>query len=235
MRPRPGAPPLSTRSRQRSNGGQRLSASCRPAGNHRFGPIVDGLDDLDVIDPSQVSGGDREVGVTELSLDHDQRDPLARHLDRMRMSELMRREPATNPGSERGVVELLADARRPRTAGRVSDRAGRRTVAPAGRLLRSSSQGSRCDQAQRSIPTSRRLSPLPWRTSSAPRSGSRSVSLSASASLIRSPARQSITITPRSLTPSGLVSGRAHHGDDLLHGRRVGWIPKPLVTRREAW
>ncbi len=37
------------------------------------------------------------------------------------------------------------------------------------------------------------------RTSRAPRSGSRSVSLSASASLIRRPARQSTTITPRSV------------------------------------
>jgi hypothetical protein len=69
---------------------------------------------------------------------------------------------------------------------------------PTGRVVRSWSHGSRCDHPQRSIPTSRRLSRLPWRISSASRSRSRWVSLSASASLIRNPARQSTTITPGS-------------------------------------
>ncbi len=55
---------------------------------------------------------------------------------------------------------------------------------------------------KRSIPTSRRRPPLPLRTRSDPRSGSRSLSANASASLIRSPARHSTTIRPRSLTPS---------------------------------
>ena len=109
MRPRRGA----ASEHAGSSAIQRWSASKRElptSRDHWFGAIVDGLDDLGVIDPSQVSGGDREVCVTELSLDHDQRDPLARHLNRMRVSELMRREPATHLGSERGVVELLADA-----------------------------------------------------------------------------------------------------------------------------
>ena len=63
---------------------RRESSAC---GNHRFGTVVDGLDDLGVVDPAQISGRDREVGMSELSLDHDQRDPLARHPDRMRMPE----------------------------------------------------------------------------------------------------------------------------------------------------
>ena len=45
----------------------------------------------------------------ELSLDHDQRDPLAGHLDRMRMPELVRREPATNTRLLSGVMQLAAD------------------------------------------------------------------------------------------------------------------------------
>jgi hypothetical protein len=42
-------------------------------GDHRFWPLMNGLDDLGVVDAAQVSGGDREVGVPELALDHDQR------------------------------------------------------------------------------------------------------------------------------------------------------------------
>jgi hypothetical protein len=34
--------------------------------------------------------------MSELLLDHDQRDPLAGHLDRVRVAQLVRREPATN-------------------------------------------------------------------------------------------------------------------------------------------
>jgi hypothetical protein len=75
---------------------------------------------------------------------------------------------------------------------------------PTGSSLRSSSHGSSWVHAHRSIPTSRRLSPLPWRTSREPRSGSRSVSFSASASLIRRPARHNTTTIPRNRTPSGL-------------------------------
>jgi hypothetical protein len=46
---------------------------------------VDGLDDLGVVDSAEASGCDGEIGVTELTLDHDQRDPLTRHLNRMRV------------------------------------------------------------------------------------------------------------------------------------------------------
>jgi hypothetical protein len=35
---------------------------------------VDGRDDLSVVDPSQVSGRDRQIGMPELSLDNEQRD-----------------------------------------------------------------------------------------------------------------------------------------------------------------
>jgi hypothetical protein len=71
---------------------------------------MDRLDDLGVVDPAQVSGCDREVSMPELPLDHDQRDPLARHLDGMRMPQLVRREPAPNTGGPGGVMELAADS-----------------------------------------------------------------------------------------------------------------------------
>jgi hypothetical protein len=81
-------------------------------GNHRFGSLIDGLDDLGVVDSAEVSGCDREIGMAELALDHDQRDPLARHLNRVRVPQLMRREPATHSGGNRGVVKLFTDAGR---------------------------------------------------------------------------------------------------------------------------
>src|SRR5438045_2826256 len=55
----------------------------RVSGNHRRGPVVDGSDDLGVIDPAQITGRYCQVGVPELALDHDQRDPFAGHLYRM--------------------------------------------------------------------------------------------------------------------------------------------------------
>jgi hypothetical protein len=30
------------------------------------------------------------------------------------------------------------------------------------------------------------------------------------------------------------ITRRAHHRDDLLHGRRIRWIPKPFVPGRNA-
>ena len=50
-----------------------------------FGPLTHGLDDLGVVDPRQVSRGDRKVRVPELALDHEQRDPLTGHLHCMRV------------------------------------------------------------------------------------------------------------------------------------------------------
>jgi hypothetical protein len=44
------------------------------AGDHRRGALVDGVDDLGVVDPAQVHRGDRQVGVSELALDDQQRD-----------------------------------------------------------------------------------------------------------------------------------------------------------------
>jgi hypothetical protein len=37
--------------------------------------VVDGVDDLSVVDPLVINAGDAEVGVPELALDDDQRTP----------------------------------------------------------------------------------------------------------------------------------------------------------------
>jgi len=68
-------------------------------------------------------------------------------------------------------------------------------------LCRKASQGCICTEAHWSIPTSRGLPPLPRRTRIAPRAGSRSLSASASASLMRSPARHGTTNSPRRRSP----------------------------------
>jgi hypothetical protein len=46
--------------------------------------------------------------VSKLTLNHDQRDALVRHLDRMSMPKLMRREPASHTRRVGGMVQLLA-------------------------------------------------------------------------------------------------------------------------------
>jgi hypothetical protein len=81
-------------------------------GNHRFGSLVDGSGDLSVVDSAEVSRRDCELCVTELARDHDRRDPLARHLHRVGVPQLMGRKPATALGRDRGVVQLFAEPRR---------------------------------------------------------------------------------------------------------------------------
>ena len=172
--------------------------------------------------------------MTELPLDDDQRDAFAGHLDCVGVTELVRREPSPDAGRHSGVSQQRADPGR----GAGAAAGGPAEHAEAARLpaacARMASHGSSCSQAQRSIPTSRRLPPFPRRTSTAPRVLSRSLSAKASASLTLNPARHSTTITPRSLNPVGAIAGGVHHRDDLLHGRRVGWITQSFVPGRPA-
>jgi hypothetical protein len=44
-----------------------------------------GADDLAAVDPLEVDAGDAQVGVSELALDHNEWDPLVRHLDCVRV------------------------------------------------------------------------------------------------------------------------------------------------------
>ncbi len=72
---------------------------------------MDGGDDLRVVNPPQITRRDRKVGMSQLALYHQQRDPLTRHLDRVHMPELVRREATPNTGRRSGVVQLGADSR----------------------------------------------------------------------------------------------------------------------------
>ena len=46
-------------------------------GDHRCRPLVDRVDDLGVVNPAQVRGGDPEIGMPELALYDQQGDSLA--------------------------------------------------------------------------------------------------------------------------------------------------------------
>jgi hypothetical protein len=65
---------------------------------------MDGADDLAAVDALQVDAGNPKVGVTKLTLDNHQRNALMRHLDRVSVPELMRREPPTHARRRGGVV-----------------------------------------------------------------------------------------------------------------------------------
>lgn len=69
---------------------------------------MDGADDLVAVDALEMNAGDAEVGVSELALDHDERDALVRHLDRVSVSKLMRREPPPHACCGGSMVQLLA-------------------------------------------------------------------------------------------------------------------------------
>ena len=76
-----------------------LSSGCSElqaggGGHHRRAPGVDGGDDLFGVDALQVDAGRAEVGVTELALDHVERDALAGELDGVGVAQLVRREAA---------------------------------------------------------------------------------------------------------------------------------------------
>jgi hypothetical protein len=65
---------------------------------------VDGADVLAAVDALEIDAGDSEVGVSELALDHDERDSLVRHLDGVGMAKLLRREPPPDARCGGGLV-----------------------------------------------------------------------------------------------------------------------------------
>jgi hypothetical protein len=119
------------------------------------------------------------------------------------MTEPVRREPTADACCAGGVVQLDTDPAAVQGRPRVGPRSTQNS-APGGRDPRISSQAASWSQAERSMPTSRRFPLFRRLTSRLPRVGSRSLSLRASASRIRSAARHSTTMTPRSLMPSAL-------------------------------
>jgi hypothetical protein len=67
---------------------------------------VHGGDDLLGVDPSEVDRCGAEVGVPELALDDVQRHAL--ELERVRVPQLVRREPPPDPGAGGEPPELIA-------------------------------------------------------------------------------------------------------------------------------
>jgi hypothetical protein len=68
--------------------------------------------------PCQVDRGHAQVGVTELALDHVQRHPFASHLDRVGVTQLMRRNPPPNARTRSELAKGRARSRlRPRPPG----------------------------------------------------------------------------------------------------------------------
>jgi hypothetical protein len=57
--------------------------------DHRRSSGVDGVDHLRVVDPLEIYRRDPKMGMPELALDDRQRDPFVRHLDSVRVAELM--------------------------------------------------------------------------------------------------------------------------------------------------
>jgi hypothetical protein len=75
--------------------------------------MMDGVDDLAGVDALQVNRGDPEVGMPELPLDNRQRDAFVRHLNSMRMPQLMlvptsAQAPLSRPGRYAEVSEKSA-------------------------------------------------------------------------------------------------------------------------------
>jgi hypothetical protein len=60
--------------------------------------VMNRVDDLLCIDSLEIDRRDAEVRMSELALDDRQRDPFVRHLYRVRVPELVRREPASHTG-----------------------------------------------------------------------------------------------------------------------------------------
>ena len=59
---------------------------------------MNGADDLAAVDALEVDARDAEVGVSELALDDDERDSFVRHLDSVRVPELVGREATSHAG-----------------------------------------------------------------------------------------------------------------------------------------
>jgi len=71
---------------------------------------MDGGEDFGVVDPTEIPRCDGQVGMAELALDDEERDPLGGHRDRVRVSESVRGEPTSDAGDRGRVVDFSADS-----------------------------------------------------------------------------------------------------------------------------
>src|SRR5215211_5862735 len=109
--PQMGAPacPMSLRSELESGAG----------GHHRRAAGAHGRDDLLRVDPLQVDRRGAEIHMPQLALDDVQRYALAGELERVRVAQLVRREPPPGAGPGSDPPELAAHGgARPRSPAR---------------------------------------------------------------------------------------------------------------------
>ena len=131
--------------------------------------------------------------MSELPLDYDERDTFVRHLDCVGVSQLVGRESPSHAGGRGRVMQVCARPTVPtavRRLGRITH-----SSAPTGRPVGPRATG-RADPMPSGPSDLSALPPLPRRTSTAPRVRSRSLSVSESASLTRSPARTAARSAP---------------------------------------
>jgi hypothetical protein len=188
--------------------------------------VVDGADDLGVVDPSEIHGGDCEVGVTELSLYDKQRDTLARHLYRVRVAKLVRRDRRLTPARAAAVWSC---ARTPAGAhGR--PRVGPRRMqnnAPTGREERRATHGASWSQGPAVHPDFATLAAF-----------AASDQDRASAGVEVALGERERLADPQTSAPEhdnqaaesyalGVVTAGVHDGDDLLD---AGWVCRVAQT-----
>jgi hypothetical protein len=169
----------------------------------------------------------------ELALYNEQRDTLAGHLDRVRVAELVRGKPSAHTGSMSRRVEPDSDpgSRTRPTARLAPAHAEQRPDRQRGTEPQPRVQLLPCPPVHPDLTT---LVVLPVPHNDGAPFPSRSLSFSASTSLIRSPARHSTTISPRSRTPSGLAPAARMTTTISSTAGGSGGVPHPLVAGRAA-
>src|SRR5918911_638402 len=91
----------------------RLEPQARSCGDHRRSPRVNGVDDLEGVDASEIDRGHPEVGVPELALDDVERNALTRQFDGVSVTQLMRCEAPTHAGPGLPAAAAAAAPRLP--------------------------------------------------------------------------------------------------------------------------
>ena len=176
---------------------------------------MDRVDDLRAVDALQVGGAPRGAM-------------------RKEMTGSCRRRPSSCGQAVGPIARTSAVPRRGTEAQAHTIKKQTADSCPTGSVVLTSSHGWSCCQPQRSIPTSRRRPPLPLRTRTPPRPGSRSVSARASASPIRNPARQRITISARSRAPSARSSAARITATSSSIVGGVSRVPQAFIPRRPS-
>jgi hypothetical protein len=184
---------------------------------------------ISAVDALQVNARDAEVRVSELPLDHDERDPFVRHLDRVGVSQLVWREPPSHAGGCGRVMQLFS-------------RGGAFPMSSGGRSVDHAQQ---CADRKLAADLQPGVELVPCPTVHPDLSALAALSTSDQYSAARPVEvallkRERFT-DPQSGTPQqhnqrtksvtvGAVADRAHHGDDLFDRRRIGRVLLALVS-----